>query len=271
MKHEIVDHGDPKKYWTQIPNIVFDLSLKPAELVLYCHLKRTAGATGKCTKSRATLARETGMGAGSVSRAKTELEKRRPELNNRPLIRVKEVANPSGGKPFHEVTLTDIWKANMDRFTTSNMDLDDTEQRPVDLDATSKLAASKVHGGHKEEQYKEEPKKEEPLSPHSRMMDFLQVKYGPIANGAKEGRAIKWLLEHGYDPVQCEACFDFLAAQDWRAAQVSWVTVQTNIGSFLNGGNGNGNGHKPTASGRRIDQLKANAEYLRSLGGGNHN
>lgn len=32
------------------------------------------------------------------------------------------------------------------------------------------------------------------------------------------------------------------------------------------GRNGNGNGHKPTASDRRVDQLRANAEFLRSGG-----
>jgi hypothetical protein len=37
-----------------------------------------------------------------------------------------------------------------------------------------------------------------------------------------------------------------------------------------NYGNGNGNGHKPTASERRVDQLRANAEFLRSGGRQHH-
>lgn len=98
-------------------------------------------------------------------------------------------------------------------------------------------------------------------------MDHLQVRYGSIANGAKEGKAVKWLLEH-YDPVECIECFDFLAAEPWRTAQVSWVTVSSHIGAFLN--KGNGNGQVKTASERRVDQLKSNLEFLRSNGRANH-
>lgn len=110
---------------------------------------------------------------------------------------------------------------------------------------------------------KEESKE---LTPHSRLMDFQQLRTGPIANGARDGKAAKWLLDHGYDPQQCMDCFDALMAEEWRTSAVSWCTVQTNIGSWLVRRNGNGNGHKPTASERRVDQLRANAEFLRSGG-----
>lgn len=268
MKHEITDQGDPQKYWTQIPNIVYTLGLKPFELTLYNHLKWAAGAkpNGKCTKSTATLAKETGMGTGTVSRAKTELEKKRHELGGKPLIRTKEVPNPKGGKPYQEITITDIWKANMLHFTSSTEEVEEADQVPEEVEPSSR-ATSPVEINNNSYQ---EPKEQEvnPLSPHARLMDFLQVKYGPIASGGKEGRAVKWLLDHGYDPAQCEQCFEFLAAQEWRTIQVSWVTVQTNIGLFLNGnGNGHGNnGHKPSASERRVDQLKSNIEFIRSGG-----
>lgn len=130
----VTDDGDTKKYWTQIPNIVFDLGLKPFELVLYAHLKRAAGANikGKCTKSTPTLARETGMGAGTISRAKTALAKRRADLNNKSLIRTRETLNPRGGKKRHEIIITDIWKENMARFASSSVEIEtDTAQVPV--------------------------------------------------------------------------------------------------------------------------------------------
>jgi hypothetical protein len=104
-------------------------------------------------------------------------------------------------------------------------------------------------------------------SPHSRLMDFQQLRTGPIANGARDGKAAKWLLDHGYDPQQCMDCFDALMAQEWRTAAVSWWTVQTNIGSWMiRTGNENGNGRKPTASEKRVDQLRSNMEFLRSNG-----
>lgn len=129
MKQQVTDEGDPRLYWTQIPNILCEIGLTPLELALYVHLKRAAGASpvGKCFKSTATLARETGMGAGTVSRTKTALETRRSTLGNRPLIRTKEVPNPKGGKAFQEITITDIWKLNTDRFTSSTVEVDTPE------------------------------------------------------------------------------------------------------------------------------------------------
>lgn len=101
-------------------------------------------------------------------------------------------------------------------------------------------------------------------SPHARLMDHLQIRYGPIANGGKEGKAVKWLLEH-YSVDECIRCFDYLT-NEWTA-QVSWTHVASHIGAFIGRQfNGNGNGHKPTASEKRVDQLRSNFEFLRSGG-----
>lgn len=118
MAQRVVDRGDPKKYRTEIPNIVLTLGLSPYELTLYVHLKRTAGADGVCWKSTATLARETGMSSGMVSKAKLSLQRRFRELK-RPLITVAEEANKKGGKPNHAITITDIWPQNMAHFSSS--------------------------------------------------------------------------------------------------------------------------------------------------------
>lgn len=133
-QHDVIDQGDAKKYFTQIPNIVFDIGLNPQELALYAHLKRAVGAKGdhKCRKSTRRLAMETGMGTGSVSRAKASLQLRRAELGNRPLIRVREQINPHGGKPYDEITITDIWRVNMECFTSSDVEREDGEQVPND-------------------------------------------------------------------------------------------------------------------------------------------
>lgn len=247
MRQQFTDEGDARKYWTQLPNIIFEIGLKPLELVLYAHIKRAAGASdsGKCFKSTATLARETGMGAGTVSRTKTALEARRPALRNKPLIRTREVVNPRGGKPFQEITITDIWKDNTDYFSSSSVEvasssveIERQNQVPVEVGSSSKpISTVEIKNNLEEEQeYKEEKK---PLSPHARLMDFQQMRTGPIANGARDGKAAKWLLDHGYDPLQCEQCFDYLLSQTWRTSPVSWITVQTNIGPWLNG-HGNG-------------------------------
>jgi len=127
MRQQITDEGDAKNYFTQVPNIVFDIGLSYQELALYLHLKRTAGASGRCFKSTRTLARECGMSPTIVVRAKGNLQTRRKELGGKALIVVTEKPNPKGGLPYHEIRITDIWKANTDRFSTST---GETEQVP---------------------------------------------------------------------------------------------------------------------------------------------
>jgi hypothetical protein len=113
---KVQDSGDLRHYRTEIPNLVLTLGLSPFELALYVHLKRTAGDGGRCWKSTVTLAEETGMSAGMVSKAKEGLERPRKELAGKPLIVVAEEANPNGGKPRHVITLADVWPENVSRF-----------------------------------------------------------------------------------------------------------------------------------------------------------
>lgn len=158
--HSVSDAGESKRYWTQLPNMVFDLGLKPLELLLYAHLKRAAGANldGKCTKSTATLVRETGMGAGTISRAKEELEKSRSELGNKPLITIKEIPNPRGGKPFQHIRITDIWKINMERFATSIEEIQHINQVPAEAGSSSKpISRVEIKKNTQEEPEQEKP------------------------------------------------------------------------------------------------------------------
>lgn len=111
-KHSVTDSGDPRKYYAAIPNIVFRIGLSPWELALYCYLKQVAGEDKACWKSTATIAKEVGMGAGTVSKTKTLLAAPRPQLGNKPLIMIAtEMQN--GGNANHVITITDIWPENM--------------------------------------------------------------------------------------------------------------------------------------------------------------
>lgn len=117
-EQDIRDDGDPKRYFAQIPNIVLKLGLKPYALSLYMHIKQIASEDGRCTKSTPTLAKETGMGAGSISRAKDELSKPFALLGGKSLINITEEAS-HGGKPRHIVTVVDIWPENMTHFAST--------------------------------------------------------------------------------------------------------------------------------------------------------
>ncbi len=138
----VVDDGDPRKYWAQIPNIVCDMELPSQVLALYVQIKRACGEDGVCYKSTRTLAKALKVGTGTVVRAKALLEKPWPQIGNRPLIRTTSKPNPQGGKPYDEISVTDIWRANIERFTSANMELDDVEQVPKSAEQVPNTSAN---------------------------------------------------------------------------------------------------------------------------------
>jgi hypothetical protein len=70
-------------------------------------------------------------------------------------------------------------------------------------------------------------------SPHSRLMAFLSTECGKYTDGGRQGKAVKWLLDNGFTPDQCEACLKDLLTQQWRNTRPSWLTVQNEIAFWL--------------------------------------
>ena len=95
-----------RKYRTEIPNMILELGLTVYELALYVHLKRTAGDSGGSWKSTRTLVQETGMGAGSIVRAKKG-------LITYGLIEISQEAHKSG---TDNITIVPVWEKNFQHF-----------------------------------------------------------------------------------------------------------------------------------------------------------
>lgn len=277
-KHSVTDNGDLLKYYAAIPNIVFDLGLNPYEIALYTHFKRAAGnrSSGVCWKSRATIAKETGMSAGMVTKARQALEAPRPELHGRPLITVSEEASKTGGKPTCRITISDIWAVNMSKFSPSPHDiapsLHDVEvgaPSPHDEQRHTVTIATSPHVP-KEEPLKkntEEEEKKEP-SAHALLMDFHNDHLaGPIPDAAAQGGALKWLLV-SYAPTVLRECYEYQLGEGWRS-KVSWLTVKTDIGNWItrNGNGKNNELRRPTAAERNGEQLIRNIEFAKGLRG----
>lgn len=83
----------------QMPNHVDDLGLSVYAFRLYCHLLRIADRNGVSRQSTTLLAKACNMSAGSVSNAKSELERAG-------LIRVFVVSNEIGQYFSHEISIT---------------------------------------------------------------------------------------------------------------------------------------------------------------------
>jgi hypothetical protein len=89
--------------FTILPNIIDTMGLSLIAYRLYGHLKRIAGESGECYQSGRTIAKETCMSTGAISKAKDELTKAG-------LIKV-EVKN-TDRNIFHSITIVDIWDKN---------------------------------------------------------------------------------------------------------------------------------------------------------------
>ena len=102
----IVDESDLRKYRTELPNLIDDLSLSPYAQRLYSHIKRRAGASdgGECKAGLRGMARHCDMSLGKASAA-------RKELLDRGLIRVERKSAKEGGF-YDSITIVDIWPAN---------------------------------------------------------------------------------------------------------------------------------------------------------------
>lgn len=164
-KHSVADDGDPRKYYAAIPNIVLSLGLHPFELALYAYLKKVAGESGVCWKSRATIAKEIKMSAGMVSKCKDALAMPRPELNGKPLIVVSEQMQ-NGGNANHSITITDIWPENMAELerirlekARSQSDGVNVTRSPHDARGHTVTSTRSPHD-HKEEPLKKNPEED---------------------------------------------------------------------------------------------------------------
>lgn len=183
-KHSVNDEGDPRKYYAAIPNIVFTLGLHPYELVLYVYLKKVAGEDGVCWKSRASIARETGMSAGMVSKCKEALSRSRASLAGKPLIRVTEQMQ-NGGNANHAITVVDIWPENMAKLehlrlekARSSHDGDMATRSPRDARGHTATSTRSPHD-HKEDPLKNNPEEDKRGFPFNH---FAVIEYNEAIN-----------------------------------------------------------------------------------------
>ena len=91
---------------------------------------------------------------------------------------------------------------------------------------------------------------------------FEHVK-GPIADGAAQGAAIKWLLEH-YAVDVLKKCYEYQLTESWRG-KVSWISVKSNIGGWLARNGQDTPTRALSASERNEQQLIRNIESVGQL------
>jgi hypothetical protein len=255
---------------------VLTLGLTPYELTLYVHLKRTAGVDGTCWKSTATLARETGMSSGMVSKAKAVLQKVINPLN-RPLITVSDEVNQKGGKPNHLITVTDIWPQNMAHFASSQDEVAPEPRSPHER-ASSRDEVASSHSEIRKEPVEEVTQEEFKDPQHAVRADPRGTRLPDDFCLNSEMR--EWAVLKTPHVNADEALVEFVdywrGIPGQRGKKLDWPATWRNRMRELEGRarrNGNGNGtytqnnglRRPDATERNADRLRGNIELIQQL------
>lgn len=109
--------------FSTIPNMIDDMGLSPYAVRLYLRIRRRAGESGACWENTQNLATGCRMAAGSITKAKQELKQAG-------LIHIELKENPNGGKPYHEISIMDIWQLNAQYYANSPDELASSLDEP---------------------------------------------------------------------------------------------------------------------------------------------
>lgn len=103
-------------YFTQIPNVIYEMGLKSNVIAVYTAILRTAGnAHGYCCKSLKRLANEAGVSERSLREIKEKLCEVQPVIN-KPLIRVEKRKKANKEYDTDLITIVDIMPENVSYF-----------------------------------------------------------------------------------------------------------------------------------------------------------
>jgi hypothetical protein len=238
----VADKSNDRRYFTVVPNIVDDSDLDPFAFRLYVHLKRVAGETGRCTQSTSTLATACKMSRPVVVDAKKTLVEKG-------LITIDVVAGEHPGRPYHEITIKDIWQENITSFakpekpTTdkgSVVDLcDDQSSRGLPLKvnvanfkgSVVERKKNPIRRTHEEEhdsaRDSRAPTKADLFLIVKGFCDGLGIDPESIPRPTRNGYypAAKGIWQAGYTPEQVKDCTEHLKAQPFWADKALHLAV----------------------------------------------
>ncbi len=112
LENSHFDECPEKKYFTQTPNVIFELDLDPIIITYYLLLKKTAGDRYSCFKSKKTLAKEMKCCPRKITDYNKILSSQFEQLNGKSLIRVVERFKPDGSQDTNVIFINNIWHEN---------------------------------------------------------------------------------------------------------------------------------------------------------------
>lgn len=157
------DNSD-RKYFCMIPHAIYEIGLKGNEIAVYGAIKRAAGESSNCTKSKPNLAKSAGVCKKSIF----NIIKRLCETNKflgKPLILCHSRHTENGEWDTNMIEIVDIWKECIcliekieKKFGEVNITLPNVN---VTTGVGYPLPQGRVTVTHKEESIKKNPDKEQ--------------------------------------------------------------------------------------------------------------
>jgi hypothetical protein len=108
---EFQDLSTNHKYRTELPNIIFEIGLKPHLIGVYAAIKKCAGDTGSFFKSESKFAKELKISKKTLHKFIEELCLENPVLKKVLIIKENRI-DKHGDKDTNLLFITDIWPEN---------------------------------------------------------------------------------------------------------------------------------------------------------------
>jgi hypothetical protein len=107
---QLEDRTNDRKYFTMLPNVLWEMGLSCYDLALYAYVKRVAGEAGICWHSMRDLAKQTGMSLSAIDDSRKTLEAKGL------ITCTKRKHNETGWAGWH-ISIVDVWQKNMETMT----------------------------------------------------------------------------------------------------------------------------------------------------------
>ncbi len=150
---QVEDKTNDRKYFTMLPNIIWEIGLSCYDLALYAYIKRIAGESGLCWQAMRTIAKQTGMSLSAIDDSRKVLE-------SKGLISCTKRKHGAQGWAAWHISIMDVWQKNVETMAQKRSQDEQTKALPAGTDMPKALPVGTdakqncSQDAHKEEPYK---------------------------------------------------------------------------------------------------------------------
>ena len=193
ISQELSDHS----FRVEIPQIMWKVGYKSADISVYGAIKAAAGDNNRCFKSNKNLAKDAGVSIPTLIKSRNKLSEVNNIIGKAPLKVVHRVCEV-GDKDTNEITITNIWPENGAFFKNQGGSKKTTlPSKKTTLGGVVK----KRHEGSKKTTHKQDPFNKIPLNNNSEA-ESVAVFFDCIKNECIEDSEKEWICKFGEDRVK---------------------------------------------------------------------